>query len=146
MRSVTAKVEVDGRERVMVFLTNNLEWSPVTACDLDCCRWQIEVFFKQLKQTVQLVDFLGNSANAVKWQVWTALLVHLQLRFLAWRNTWTHRFTRLFTLVRAALWLRRDLAELLRRCGTAPGRGRASATPAQSELPGFTAPLMGQHA
>ena len=146
VRRVIAKVEVDGKERVLVFLTNNLDWSPVTVCELYRCRWQIEVFFKQLKQTVQLVDFLGNSANAVKWQVWTALLVHLLLRFLAWRTRWTHTFTRLFTYVRAALWLRRDLAELLRRCGTAPGAAGAAAPPPQRELPGFTALLMGQHA
>ena len=146
VRRVTAKLEMDGREHVMVFLTNNLEWSPVTVCDLYRCRWQIEVFFKQLKQTVQLVDFLGNSANAVKWQVWTALLVHLLLRFIAWREGWAHSFTRLFTYVRAALWLRRDLAELLRRCGTAPGAGGALAPPLQRELPGFAALLMGQHA
>jgi len=112
VRRVTAQVEVDGKQRVMVFLTNNLAWSPVTVCDLYRCRWQIEIFFKQLKQTVQLVDFLGNSANAVKWQVWTALLGHLLLRFLAWRSRWAHSFTRMFTDVRAALWLRRDLAEL----------------------------------
>ena len=146
VRRVTAKLEIDGQEHVMVFLTNNLEWSPVTICDLDRCRWQIEVFFKQLKQTVQLVDFLGNSANAVKWQVWTALLVHLLLRFLAWRSRWAHSFTRLFTYVRAALWLRRDLADLLRRCGTAPGAGGALAPPRQSEFPGFAALLMGPHA
>lgn len=146
LRRVTARVEIDGQERIMVFLTNNLDWSPVTVCDLYRCRWEIEVFFKQLKQTVQLVDFLGNSANAVKWQVWTALLVHLLLRFLGWRERWAHSFTRLFTYVRAALWLRRDLAELLRRCGTAPGRGGTPAPPRQSELPGFRALLMGQHA
>lgn len=146
LRRVTALVEVDGKERLMVFLTNNLDWSPVTVCDLYRSRWQIEVFFKQLKQTVQLVDFLGNSANAVKWQVWTALLVHLLLRFLAWRDHWAHSFTRLFTYVRAALWLRRDLGELLKTCGTAPGRGGLAAPPHQSELPGFSALLMGQHA
>ena len=146
LRRVTAKLEIDGQERVLVFLTNNLEWSPVTVCDLYRCRWQIEVFFKQLKQTVQLVDFLGNSANAVKWQVWTALLVHLLLRFLAWRSRWAHSFTRLFTYVRAALWLRGDLADLLRRCGTAPGAGTALAPPSQSEFPRFAALLMGQHA
>ena len=146
VRRVTAKLEMDGREHVMVFLTNNLEWSPVTVCDLYRCRWQIEVFFKQLKQTVQLVDFLGNSANAVKWQVWTALLMHRLLRFLAWRSRWAHSFTRLFTFVRAALWLRRDLAELLRRCGTAPGAATVPAPPRQSEFPSFAALLMGQHA
>ena len=41
------------------------------------CRWSIEVFFKELKQTLQLADFLGHNANAVRWQVWTALLVYL---------------------------------------------------------------------
>ena len=103
----------------MVFLTNNLDWSPVSVCELYRRRWQIEVFFKQLKQTVQLVDFLGNSANAVKWLVWTAPLVPLRLRILAWREHWAHIFTRLFTYVRAALWLRRNLAVLLKTCVTA---------------------------
>ncbi len=79
LRRVTAKMEIDGQERVMVFLTNRLDWSPVPVCDLYRCRWSIEVFFKQLKQTVQLVDFLGNRANAGKWRVWTALFVHLLL-------------------------------------------------------------------
>ena len=146
LRRVTALVEIDGEDRVMVFLTNNLAWSPRTVCDLYRCRWTIEVFFKQLKQTVQLVDFLGHNANAVKWQVWTALLVHLLLRFLAWRSRWTHSFTRLFTFVRAALWLERDLADLLKRCGTADGDFRSIGPPAQAWLPGFASPLMGQHA
>jgi hypothetical protein len=143
LRRVTAKVLVDGTERVMVFLTNNLDWSPVTVCDLYRCRWQIEVFFKQLKQTVQLVDFLGNTANAVKWQVWTALLVHLLLRFLAWRSQWAHSFTRLFTFVRAALWLPRDLAALLHRCGTADGAFRCLGRPEQAWLPGLAPGVMG---
>ena len=121
LRRVTALVEVDGKDRVMVFLTNNLEWSARSVCDLYRCRWSIEVFFKELKQTLQLVDFFGQSANAVKWQVWTALLVHLLLRFQAWQSGWSHSFTRLCTFVRAALWLDRDLYTLLKRCGTADG-------------------------
>ena len=86
LRRVTALVEVEGQERVMVFLTNNIEWAASSVVDLYGCRWEIETFFKELKQTVQLVDFLGHSANAVKWQVWTALLVHLLLRSMAWRS------------------------------------------------------------
>ena len=74
MRRVVALVEVDGEEREMVFLTNNLHWSPRSVADLYRCRWQIEVFFKQIKQTLQLADFLGHNANAVRWQVWIALL------------------------------------------------------------------------
>lgn len=77
------------------------------------------VFVKQLKQTVQLADFLVHSANAVKWQVWTALLVNLLMRFLAWGSHWAYSFGRLFTFVHAALWLRLDLPNLLQRRGTA---------------------------
>jgi IS4 transposase len=45
MRRIVAIVEIDGQERAMTFLTNNLEWSPRTVADLYRCRWQIEVFF-----------------------------------------------------------------------------------------------------
>src|SRR2546421_9545540 len=83
MRRVTAWVEIDGKERLMVFLSNQLTWSAQSIAELYRCRWQIEVFFKQIKQTLQLADFMGNSANAVRWQVWTALLVYLLLRYLA---------------------------------------------------------------
>src|SRR3989441_9175807 len=76
MRRIVAIVEIDGEEREMTFLTNNLQWSPRSVADLYRCRWQIEVFFKQIKQTLQLADFLGHNANAVRWQVWIALLVY----------------------------------------------------------------------
>jgi hypothetical protein len=50
MRRVRALVEVDGKEREMEFLTNNLCWSASSAADLYRCRWQIEVFSKQIKR------------------------------------------------------------------------------------------------
>src|SRR5207244_8738967 len=53
LRRVVALVELDGRWEAMTFLTNNLEWSAQTIADLYQCRWQIEVFFKQIKQTLQ---------------------------------------------------------------------------------------------
>jgi hypothetical protein len=148
LRRVTAWVEVDGAEREMVFLSNHLDWSAASIVELYGCRWEIETFFKELKQTVQLVDFLGHSENAVKWQVWTALLVHLLLRLLAWQSRWSHSFSRLVTFVRAALWLPRALGELLRqrRCGTAAVRLRWSGAALQTWLPGLAADAMGQHA
>jgi IS4 transposase len=72
MRRVVALVEVDGQEREMTFLSNNLEWSSRSVADLYRCRWDIEVFFQQIKPTLQRADFLGHNANAVRWQVWTA--------------------------------------------------------------------------
>ena len=121
MRRITALVEIDGVEQEMVFLTNNMEWSPASVADLYRCRWSIEAFFKQIKQTLQLADFLGHSANAVRWQIWTALLVYVLLRFLAFAHGWHHSFTRIFTLLRSALWRRWDLTSLLQCYGTASG-------------------------
>ena len=136
LRRIVALVEVDGREVAMVFLTNNLEWSAQSIVELYRCRWQIEVFFKQIKQTLQLADFLGTTANAVRWQVWTALLVYLLLRYLAFLSNWSHSFSRLFTLLRAALWKKWDVLSLLRCYGTAGGHFRYLAQPEQAYLPG----------
>jgi len=46
-----------------------------------CQSWDLEVFFKQVKQTLKLSNFLGRSANAVRWQVYTALRVYVLLSF-----------------------------------------------------------------
>jgi len=138
LRRVIARVEVDGQERELEFLTNHLEWSAWTIAELYRCRWQIEVFFKEIKQTLQLSDFLGHSENAVRWQVWIGLLVHLLLRYLAWVHGWAHSFTRLFTVVRAVLWRRWSLTELLQSYGTAGGRFRMLCQPQQAYLPGLT--------
>ena len=137
LRRVRALVEVDGQQREMEFLTNNLAWSAGSVADLYRCRWQIEVFFKPIKQSLQVCDFLGNSANAVRWQVWTALLLYVLMRFLSVMSGWDHSFTRLFTLLRAARWKKVDLWELLRFCGTAGGPFRYLATPQDAYFPGF---------
>lgn len=137
LRRIVALVEVDGEERPMEFLTNNLEWSAESIVELYRCRWQIEVFFKQIKQTLQLADFLGTTANAVRWQVWTALLVYLLLRYLAFLSHWSHSFSRRFTLLRAALWKKWEVLSLLRCYGTADGHFRYLAQPEQAYLPGW---------
>lgn len=124
LRRVEAHVEIEGEERLMVFITNNLSWSPRSVCDLYRRRWDIEVFFKQVKQTLKLSNFLGHSANAVRWQVYTALLVYVLLRFEAYLSNWAHSFTRLFAVVRSAVWERLDLLELLESYGTASGQIR----------------------
>jgi hypothetical protein len=74
-----------------------------------------------------------------------ALLVYVLLRFQAWRSQWAHSFSRLLTLLRAALWLPHDVGELLRRYGTAGGAYRRLEPPGQAALTGFAAFLMGQH-
>ena len=137
MRRVRAIVEIDGKDREMTFLTNQLDWSAWTVAELYRCRWDIEVFFKELKQTLQLADFLGNSEHAIRWQIWCGLIVHLLLRFLHYRSQWKHSFFRLFALLRACLWDGKDLTELLRSYGTATSPPRWRARPEQAYFPGF---------
>ena len=137
MRRIVALVEVDGVDVEMTFFTNNFEWAASSICDLYKARWNIEVFFRQIKQTLHLGDFLGHSRKAIEWQVWTALLTYLLLRFLHACGDWTHSFARLFTALRAVLWQRRDILEYLRSYGTAGGTFRLLWAPQQAFLPGF---------
>jgi hypothetical protein len=137
MRRVEAWVEIEGQWRTMVFLTNNFAWSPQSVCDLYRRRWDIEVFFKQVKQSLKLGSFLGHSANAVKWQIYTALMVYVLLRYLAGLSQWGHSFTRLFAVVRSTVWERLELLALLKCYGTASGGLRVLAALDQAWLPGF---------
>jgi transposase len=138
LRLVEAIVEVDGKPRQMVFLTNNMQWAPSSICDLYRSRWGIEVFFKEIKQTLQIADFMGYNENAVRWQIWIALLVYILLRFVAWQGKWKHAFTRLFTVLRGVLWSCMDMFSVLSCCGTAHGALRIRAAPEQCYLPGFS--------
>jgi len=137
LRRVVARVEVDGQERAMVFLTNHMEWSAQSVADLYRCRWSIEVFFKTLKQTFQIADFLGHNSNAVRWQIWMALLSFVLLRFIAWKSKWSCHFVRLLTVIRAALWKRWDLFDLLKCYGTADPSIRMRGRPEQAYFAGF---------
>ena len=140
LRLVRAIVERDGKDVEMIFITNNFEWAPSTIADLYKHRWGIEAFFKQIKQTLQLCDFLGHNKNAIQWQVWMSLLVYVLLRFVAHLSQWPHSFTRLFGLIRCSLWTRHDLLFVLRSYGTAGGDFRLVAAPQQAYLPGMTPP------
>lgn len=148
LRMITALVEVDGVEREMTFITNNTVWSARTITELYRARWAIESFFKEIKQTLQLRDFVGTNEKAVKWQVWTGLLTHLLLRFLRHVSHWTRSFSRCVGIVRCALWVKVDLGELLIRYGTASPPHRPAEYAIEPFLPGFEAfssSLMGQH-
>ena len=137
-RLVEALVEVNGKEKQMIFITNNMDWAPSSVCDLYKCRWGIEVFFKEMKQSLKLTDFLGYSANAVQWQIWTALLTYLLVRFISYSGQWSHSFKRLFTVLRALLWHNFNLFDHLKKCyGTAAGSCKIRYVPSQAFLPGF---------
>jgi hypothetical protein len=137
MRRVVAEVQICGKTQSMVFLTNNFDWAATSVTQLYQARWAIEVFFKQIKQTLKLAGFIGYSKRAIQWQIWAALLVWLLARFQAYLSKWPHSFTRLVALIRSHAWERISLMDLLLFHGTACGPWRMMATPHQAYLPGL---------
>jgi hypothetical protein len=136
-RLIVADVLRDGKIVRMEFITDNFDWSASTIGDLYKARWDIELFFKQSKQTLKLSDFLGYSENAVQWQVCMALLTYVILRFIAYLSKWKSTFARLFTTIRGVMWSRIDLYSLLKCCGTADVQFRICMQPQQLYLPLF---------
>jgi IS4 transposase len=76
----------DEKQDVLVFLTNHLKFSASTIAEIFKERWQIDIFFKALKQNLKIITFVGTSAKAVKIQIWTALIAILILRYLQLRS------------------------------------------------------------
>jgi IS4 transposase len=70
------------RKKKLVFITNNLELSPVTIAMLYRKRWQVELFFKWIKQHLRIKAFYGNSDNAVRTQIWIAVSVYVLVAIL----------------------------------------------------------------
>ncbi|MCC5838697.1 MAG: hypothetical protein JJT96_01125 [Opitutales bacterium] len=125
------------RKSAEAFITNNLDWAAGSVCDLYKSRWLIEVFFKKIKQTLQVCDFLRHSKHPIRWQLWAALLLYVLLRFQQWCWKWPHSFTRLFTLLRGIAWDRYDLGEILSFYGTAGERWRMKTCSQTAYLPGL---------
>lgn len=92
------------------FLTNNHSWSAQTVADCYKERWNIESFFKQLKQELNVKSFVGTSENAVQIQLWTALITILLLKYMQarckhqWNLSNMVSFIRLHLFVKTALW------------------------------------------
>jgi hypothetical protein len=95
------------------------------------------VFFKQNKQSLQLCDFLGNSASAVGWQVWTALLLYVLNAFYLRHEQLEPLFYRALHPAATTLWSKIDPWDLLRFCGIAGGQCRYLATPQSAYFTGF---------
>ena len=105
------RIEVYDPEKneVLVFLTNHLDLGATTVAAIYKDRWQIEIFFKALKQNLKIKTFVGTSANAVKIQIWTALIAMLILRFLQLRSKFHWSLSNLLALLRMNLFTHRDL-------------------------------------
>jgi len=100
---------VDSEGREYVFLTNRLDLAARTIAEIYRQRWQIETFFKAIKQNLRIKTFVGTSENALHIQIWTALIAILMLRYLQLRAKWGWSLSNLIAMIRLNLFTYRDL-------------------------------------
>lgn len=113
------------KEELLVFLTNHYHFAASTISALYKERWQIELFFKALKQNLKIKTFVGTSPNAVKIQVWTALIAILILRYLKLKSKFSWSLSNLVALLRMNLFTYRDLWAWLNQPFGTPHSGKA---------------------
>ena len=99
----------DANQREIVLLTNHMDFAASTIARIYKDRWQIELFFKAIKQNLKIKTFVGTSENAVKTQIWTALLCMLILKILQMRSTFGWSLSNLAAMLRFNLLTYRDL-------------------------------------
>jgi hypothetical protein len=92
-----------------VFLTNHFGLGATTIASIYKDRWQIELFFKALKQNLKVKTFIGTSSNALRTQIWTAMIAMLLLKYLQFRSTLNWALSNLVALLRWNLFTYRDL-------------------------------------
>lgn len=95
--------------RVLIFLTNHLGLAAATIAEIYKERWQVELFFRAIKQNLRIKTFVGTSANAVRVQIWTALIAILLLKYLQLRSKLGWALSNLVALLRWNLFTYRDL-------------------------------------
>jgi hypothetical protein len=105
------RIEVYDPEKneILVFLTNNMKFGATTIAAIYKDRWQIELFFKALKQNLKIKTFVGTSANAVKIQIWTALIAMVILKYLQLISKFAWSLSNLVALLRMNLFTHRDI-------------------------------------
>ncbi len=97
-----------------VFITNHLEWSAKTIADIYKQRWQVELFFKWIKQNLKIKAFLGNTDNAVMTQVFVALCIYLILAYLKFQSKINQSLQQISRLIHVNLFAKRDLIQLFK--------------------------------
>jgi IS4 transposase len=95
--------------QTIVLLTNNSKLAATTLAQVYTHRWEIEVFFRALKQNLRVQTFVGTSANAVHLQIWTARIAILLLKYLQLRSSFPWSLSNLVAWWRQQLFVHRDL-------------------------------------
>jgi len=103
------EVWIEEKNETMVFLSNNFKLAASTIAAIYKERWQIELFFKALKQSMKIKTFVGTTENAVQTQIWTALIAMLLIKSLQMKSTFDWSLSNLVALLRQQLFVYRDL-------------------------------------
>ena len=103
----------DENEQVIELITNNFSWSADTIGKLYKARWTIEIFFRDIKQLLHIKTFIGTSENAVKIQIWTALITIMLLKALRNIGSYPWYLSNLVAFIRLNLFVKIDLYEWL---------------------------------
>ena len=86
-----------------------MSWSPKTVASVYKDRWQIEIFFKNLKQNLKIKSFLGTSKNAIMSQIWVAMIAYLLLSYMKFLSTFKWTINKLMRVLPVILFSRMDL-------------------------------------
>ena len=97
-----------------IFLTNNFKLAARTIADIYKARWQVELFFKWIKQNLKIKSFIGTSKNAVMTQIWIAMCVYLLLAFIKFQSRMNKTMQQILRLLQLNLFEKRHLMALLR--------------------------------
>jgi len=97
-----------------IFLSNNFKLSAKTIADIYKARWQVELFFKWIKQNLKIKSFVGTSKNAVMTQIWIALCIYLLLAFIKFQSRLKKSMQQILRLLQLNLFEKRDMMALLR--------------------------------
>ena len=100
-------------QQTIELLTNQMSWTANTISELYKSRWQIEIFFRDIKQLLNIKSFIGTSQNAVMIQIWTALITILILKFLQQLAKYGWRLSNLVAFIRLNLFVKIDLQKWL---------------------------------
>jgi len=103
------KVYNEENDQYLILLTNNMSWTANTISELYKARWDVEVFFKHLKQLFRVKSFVGTSANAVRIQMWTSLIAMMLLRHFKKLAKFNWHLSNLITFMRINLFVKIDL-------------------------------------
>lgn len=96
-------------KQTIELITNQFTWSPNTISDLYKSRWQVEIFFRDIKQLLHIKSFIGTSENAVMTQIWTALITILILKALKATSKFDWYLSNLVSFIRLNLFVKIDL-------------------------------------